>query len=250
MHDMIKWKDISGYKGHYQVSNLGRVKSLRRFIYNKHNGGYFCSEKLLSINLDNGGYPLVILQRDRNRITTKVHRLVCIAFHENPENKPCVNHIDGDKENNRADNLEWCTYKENSNHAVSIGLISPLRGSESHASKLSDKDVGEIKAYLYFNFKYAFIMDKYNISQPHVSFIKNGKMWGHIEPNIDAIKDLDHVKNHKRVKVTEHDVKGIKTHINYGFRNKDISRMYSIPPMTISDIRNKKSWRNVKAWNY
>lgn len=114
------WRDIKGYEGFYQVSNIGRVKSLDRTIIDKIGHKRHLKERILKQGLDHNGYLLVKLFNSsggKNK-TAKVHRLVCEAFHENPENKPCVNHIDEDKTNNTAGNLEWCTYKENNNYGT------------------------------------------------------------------------------------------------------------------------------------
>lgn len=101
------WKNIKGYEGLYQVSSEGRIKSLK---WNK--------ERILKPGIDRGGYLLVTLCAGGKPKTLKVHRLVCQAFHKNHENKPCVNHIDEDKTNNAASNLEWSTYEENNNHGT------------------------------------------------------------------------------------------------------------------------------------
>lgn len=121
------WKDISGYEGFYLVSNMGRVKSLPYEIkyINKYGvetttniKGKILNPSKVGRGWDDGdGYLSVTLHnRSKNR-RFLVHRLVAKAFVPNPDGKPQVNHIDGDKANNRADNLEWCTREENMRHA-------------------------------------------------------------------------------------------------------------------------------------
>jgi len=113
------WKDIKGYEGHYQVSNIGRVKSLERTATVKNGSKRTVRERILKPSPDQDGYWYVILYDDSSKKKKFfVHRLVCEAFHKNPENKPCVNHIDEDKTNNTASNLEWCTVTENINYGT------------------------------------------------------------------------------------------------------------------------------------
>lgn len=103
------WLDIKGYEGLYQVSSEGRVKSLKRKRRK--------NERILKPSNDRG-YLYVDLCSGGKRKRHKVHRLVCQAFCENPENKPEVNHINENASDNRACNLEWCTRKENNNHGT------------------------------------------------------------------------------------------------------------------------------------
>lgn len=108
------WKDIPNYEGLYQVSNLGRVKALAR-NFPRYDGGVIRrKERIMNQTLNT--YYYVQLRRDRKNIHFSVHRLVCMAFHPNPNNYPCVNHKDENKLNNNSDNLEWCTYKYNLNY--------------------------------------------------------------------------------------------------------------------------------------
>lgn len=103
------WKNIEGYEGQYQISNLGRVKSLARINYANH----FQDERILT-PVDHGkGYLLVHLSRGTKVKQIAVHRLVAETFIPNPNNKPQVNHLDEDVTNNRLDNLEWCSSQEN-----------------------------------------------------------------------------------------------------------------------------------------
>ena len=116
---MEHWKDIKGYEGRYQVSNLGRVKSLPVQTATK-----FFKGEVLTLMRHKGGYCLVNLSRK----TFYVHRLVAEAFVENPNGYKCVNHKDEDKSNNSAENLEWCTTKYNNNYGTRNKRISQNSG--------------------------------------------------------------------------------------------------------------------------
>ena len=117
------WKDIEGFEGLYQVSNLGRVRSLGRDIVRRTRYGtmapYHISGKVLKPLHSQGDYCYVhLFDKDGTSINHKVHRLVAKAFVPNPNNLNEVNHIDEDKDNNRADNLEWCKHVDNCNHGT------------------------------------------------------------------------------------------------------------------------------------
>lgn len=122
------WKFIQGYEGLYQVSSLGRIKSVARCRKNNGNSQTLMEERLLKQSKNNKGYCRVELCKDGARKPFSVHRLVADAFVINPLNKPEVNHIDEDKSNNKADNLEWCTTKENINHGEHNRKSSITRG--------------------------------------------------------------------------------------------------------------------------
>lgn len=139
------WKDIKDYEGLYQVSNLGRVRSLDRVInYNIENGKKVKRKgKILKQRSNWNNYLYIHFSKNSKIKLFIVHRLVAEAFIPNPNNLPQVNHIDGNKFNNRVDNLEWCTAKENIIHSWKMGLskgyIHPKGKLTDYSRKLCKK---------------------------------------------------------------------------------------------------------------
>ncbi len=131
------WVDIIGFEN-YQVSNLGNVKRKKCIVLNKNNLQYSYEEKILKPEISRG-YLRCTLSSKNIQKRFLIHRLVSIHFIENYLNKPCVNHIDGDKLNNNVNNLEWVTYSENERHSYKI-----LKKT-SHNRKLSETDVEDIR---------------------------------------------------------------------------------------------------------
>lgn len=129
------WKDVKDYEGLYQVSSLGRIKSLPKYVIcgNGNMAERLIDEKILKqTTVTKCGYKKVSLTKDKKQRTYILHRLVADAFIPNPENKPQVNHKDGIKTNNNFENLEWVTPSENQIHALKLGLILPKRGKEHY----------------------------------------------------------------------------------------------------------------------
>ena len=173
------WKAIKDYEGKYEVSNLGRVKSLERTSrLNKK-----IKEKILAPREHTGGYLRVQLSRK----DFYIHRLVAETFIPNPENKSQVNHIDGNKRNNRVDNLEWNTPLENNLHAIRTGLnkkdrefMIKIANCENHKKamirkrKLNDKQILEIRNSKESEYKLA---ETYNVCRSHIHNIKVFKIY-------------------------------------------------------------------------
>lgn len=112
-----EWRDVKGYEGFYQVSNLGRVRTIS-YMHCLRGRLYRIDCERLITPTDNGnGYLIIGLQKDNERKNHYVHRLVADAFLDKPDGKNYVNHIDYNKKNNNASNLEWCTQKENIDHS-------------------------------------------------------------------------------------------------------------------------------------
>lgn len=125
------WKPIVGFEGLYEVSNTGKVKALQRTV-TAHNGWpRTFHEKILTLHssklTERHPKPMyhVELWKDNKRTVKMIHRLVAEAFVPNPDGKPQVNHIDGNRMNNSIENLEWVTCSENSDHAYRTGLAKP-----------------------------------------------------------------------------------------------------------------------------
>lgn len=140
------WKEVVGYEGLYEVSNKGNVRSL--------NFGRMGIIKNLSFENTKYGYKRVILTKNRVHKKMFVHRLVAEAFIPNHENKPCVDHINTDRGNNKVENLQWVTQKENSNNPKSVvnysnsklGENNPFYGKHHTAErnkKMSERFSGE-----------------------------------------------------------------------------------------------------------
>ena len=115
------WKPVEGFPD-YEISKVGRVKSLPRVVKNGTTSTMKLKEKILKFNIHRGGYSQVSLRKGGRSFKVYVHRLVAVAFLSNPDNLPQVNHEDGDKSNNREDNLEWSTQSDNNLHAYRTGL--------------------------------------------------------------------------------------------------------------------------------
>ena len=164
-----EWRDVVGYEGRYQVSSMGRVKSLERKVRHWRGGERIQKERILKPSNDRGGYLLVSLCDGEKRKTFKVHRLVCEAFHENPDNKSQVNHLNENKTDNRACNLEWSTAKENNNHGTRT----------ERAAKARSKPVGQytLDGELVKIWQSPCEAGKQiGLSDSHVSKVANGKL--------------------------------------------------------------------------
>lgn len=128
------WKDIEGYEGKYQVSNLGRVKSLSY----RHTG----REQILETWESHNGYLKVNMYKNGRMLQLYLHRLVAIAFIPNPEGKPEVDHINGKKHDCRACNLRWVTSIENKNNGISKKVLCVETGKEFPSSMEAERQTG------------------------------------------------------------------------------------------------------------
>ena len=167
------WKDVIGFESLYMVSNIGRVKSLDRMTYDNK---YAIKGFMLKYGRHPYGYHKYTLCKDGKMYYTTAHKLVAKAFLSNKDNLPCINHIDNNPDNNRVENLEWCTFSHNSKQAYKSGNLSKL-GELNSMSKLLAEE-----ALFIFNStmdKQA-IASQFNISIQSINDIKAGRRWSHV----------------------------------------------------------------------
>jgi hypothetical protein len=164
------WKDIAGFEGLYQVSNLGNVK---RLISER-----VFEERPIGRTKDKYGYIKRVLSKEGKIYFFTEHRLVAVTFIDNPLNKKTVNHKNGIKTDNSVENLEWCTNKENMKHAIETGL-KDQKGIKHHKCKLTEEQVLEIRKIGFSETRMS-LSKKYGISRTNVLGIIRRKFWKHI----------------------------------------------------------------------
>lgn len=175
MKNIEIWKDIEGFEGKYQVSNKGNVKTLARIVVNKGKHTYhrLRKEKILKNQKTTTGYWQVSLHKNVDKWKFhRIHRLVALHFIPNSENKPQVNHINGIKTDNRVENLEWVTNRENTMDAIRRGI------NFTHNNKITFKDAEKIRE-LRKNKKLTFkeLGEIYKINKATISHIINNRTW-------------------------------------------------------------------------
>lgn len=145
MRNNEEFRPVPGYEGRYEISNLGRVKSLPRMTRHSEGRTKKVPGRFLA-QAPSKGYLTVRLYREQGAgITNLVHRILAMAFISAPPfDGAHVNHIDGNRLNNEASNLEWCTHLQNTRHAISIGLFKP-KGQDASRAKLTNEQVLEIR---------------------------------------------------------------------------------------------------------
>jgi len=163
--EIIIWKKVIGYEK-YEVSNSGEVRN-------------FLTKNKKSITDHNSGYLATTFSLNYKSKTVLMHRLVALHFIYNPENKRCINHIDGDKHNNNVSNLEWNTHKENNDHALRTGLKNPAKGERNASTKLTKEQVLQIREIGY-SMTQREIGKIFNISDSVVYNIRANKIWKHL----------------------------------------------------------------------
>lgn len=180
---MENWKWIEKYEGFYEISDQGNIRSVDRVV-KCGKGTRLWKGILRKLAYDKDGYFITALCKKSKREMVKVHRLVAQAFIPNIDKKPVVNHINGIKNDNRVENLEWCTSSENTNHAMRIGTLK-IKGEDSYASKLKEEDIEVIFKLRYEDgWTLEKIANNYNVGYKAIHKIVKAQRWKHITEDL------------------------------------------------------------------
>ena|SRR3989304_3536307 len=168
----MRWKPIDGYEHCYLVSDTGLIKSVARYRPSR--------EGNIRRPTYPRGYVYVELSKNNKKSKRSVHRMVALAFIPNPMRLPEVNHLDGDKKNNRVSNLEWCTKSENQLHSFRIGRVPAcVQGKRNPNAKLTELQVKEIRKRMIME-KTTHLAKEYGVTFGAIARIKNGTGWANI----------------------------------------------------------------------
>lgn len=184
MEQEEEWMSVVGlasgfYDGLYEVSNKGRWKILPRRL-NCTNGSRLTKEKITR-GSNSHGYRTVGMKKSRIRVQKDLHILVATAFVPNPYYLPEVNHLDADRSNNNATNLEWTDSKGNSQHALKMGLLKITKGEDRSTAKLTEVHVRTLRQ-CYATGKYSgrFLAKLFGIGHTTLRSIVNRRKWKHV----------------------------------------------------------------------
>lgn len=178
-----KWRDVVDYEGYYQISSLGRLRSVdRAVVFQKVKFGVrrVFKGRIIKLSKSKTGYLRILLYRHGKKKNFLVHRLVLEAFHGPcPSGKEC-GHLDGTRNNNAASNLKWVTKKENVVHSVIHGTRRSQKGEWNTQSKLMEKDIIEIRRRRRGGEKLSDIAEDFPVTKAHIGDIARGVLWGSV----------------------------------------------------------------------
>lgn len=178
---MENWKKIERFNNEYEISDKGRIRSTDKVIKKRNGVNYTRKGKVLKPDIKHSGYAIGAVCVDKKMISYKIHRLVADAFISNPENKETVNHKNGIKHDNRVENLEWFTRKEQSIHARDTGLTTILRGSDIGNSVLKEHQVIEIrKKFKPRVYTRRMLANEYGVKECTIKDILHRRSWKHL----------------------------------------------------------------------
>lgn len=216
MEEIWKVIQFNGRFTNYSISNLGRVSGIRKDFITPvtDKDGYL----VFSLHLGNG-----------YRVTAKIHRLVAEAFIPNPENKPEVNHKDGNKANPHVLNLEWSTGSENVQHAFDTGIRGPSKYGSTHEwAKHSEDEIRKVCSLLIKGTPIDDISKICGIPKADISNIRNGKIWKSVSCEFDIPRGVNY-KGEPLMKYSKELKRDVSILHDVGFKNADIMRNLNLP---------------------
>lgn len=239
------WKKIKEFDGNYEVSNLGRIRSIDRIIGKK----LFLGKIIKQSN--NRGYKMVSLYKNSKSHGRLVHRLVALAFIENPNNHPDVNHKDLNKENNQLDNLEWVSEKQNTQHAIINGAMDFIFGEKNFKSILTADQIKRIRSeYWQTLLSTTDLALKYKVSKPCMVSIINNNNW--YDANYQKFLDNKGKRAYRNIgskngacKLTELEVYSIRQRHNRGEGVNSLALEYGVSRSGIQKIVNRQTWKHI-----
>lgn len=240
--DKETWRPVIGFEEYYDVSSEGEIRSKDRVITEKKRS-YLKRGRLLSCA--GSQYKMVDLISGNTRKKETVHRVVATAFLPNPTNMPCINHKNGDKKDNRVENLEWCTYSYNIKHALNTGLRKVRVGGDNRAAKLSDSDLlfifEETKKGTYISE----IAKKLNVHTASVSRILRGKSRSACTDRL-GLTPMEPNRPYRR-KVAPDEVREIKRlYDNRILTWREIVDKFGYTEGTIGDIVRRRTYKDLE----
>lgn len=244
------WKDVVGFEGFYQVSNLGRVRSLDRTLTLTSRGTTYSRTKKGCVLVPSlrRGYCVIALNCQAKPFQVSVHTLVAQAFiGDRPEGFQ-VNHLDGNKTNNCVGNLEYCSPKGNTRHAYSTGLCDSKIGDNHHGAILRSVDIPVILDRLRNGDTCQKVADDYGVARFCITAISKGKLWKHAsDPSmLLEMSRLRFGSAHYRARLTEHDIPAIRERLAAGESQHSIAKDYQVKRGAIAKIKHGETWKHIK----
>lgn len=224
-----------GFESYYEVSDQGRVRSLDRVVVEKGGKERFKQGRLLRPHLTRTGHLTVMLAGDGTKARSGVHQLVAQAFIGPRPDGMEVRHLDGRPENNGVSNLAWGSRKENQHDRWAHGTDN--RGERHGLSKLTEADIGVIRAERLAGTSAAALAERYGVSHATISRASTGSGWSHIDQAVVDVKP--------RQEVTEATVRMIRQQARAGVRQAEIVRQCGLNQAAVSRIIARKTWAHV-----